>query len=258
MAPRDFSEDGAIGAGSSGSAGSQTGGFSQSDSFGGVGISYNFDGLPTMDGSSSPPPDGGGAQAADNAASSGAPALMSGGLTTTASNGPTAPQTPRIGTAAFTNQFIQNPHGYQFAAAFEDGGAIDDTDGSPQQDHISKALETVDQVLAFGRKLHGLGGGDNEGAIDTAAAMPMIPGNQSETPGPYRPGGGGQKMAANMPSIPGSQSESGRPPQQPMPGPLPPTSNPFGKRADAGNDPDQDGDDDSGQPGAIDTDEDAA
>jgi hypothetical protein len=91
------------------------------------------------------------------------------------------------------------------------------------------------------------------GAIDTAGAMPMIPGNQSETPGPYRPGGGGQKLAGAMPMIPGNQSESGRPPLQPAPGPLPPTSNPFGKRADAGTDTDNDNDSDA--PGAIDTDE---
>jgi hypothetical protein len=119
---------------------------------------------------------------------------------------------------------------------FSDGGAISDSEsgeGSPEQDQISKALESVDQVLAFGRKLHGLGGGDNEGAIQTADAR--------------------------IPSIPGTQSNSGVKPIQPMPGPLPPTANPFGKRADAtGSDPDQDGDNDSGSAGAIDTDEDAA
>ena len=145
---------------------------------------------------------------------------------------------------------------------FADGGAIPDDEtgeGSPEQDRISKALESVDQVLAFGRQLHGLGGGDNEGAIQTAGAMPTIPGNQSNTPGPYKPQQPQpQQVAANMPSVPGSQSNSGAKPVQPMPGPLPPTSNPFGKRADAGSDPDQDGDNDSGQAGAIDTDEDTA
>lgn len=116
--------------------------------------------------------------------------------------------------------------------AFEDGGAVegDDSNGSPQQDAISKALDTVDQVLAFGRKQHGLGGDDESGGI---------------------------QMAANtrMPAQPPSQSESGVKPIQPMPGPLPPTSNPFGKRADAGNDNDQD---DQPQSGGIDTDEDTA
>lgn len=118
---------------------------------------------------------------------------------------------------------------------FSQGGAIPDSEtgeGSPEQDQISKALESVDAVLAFGRKLHGLGGGDNEGAIQTASRMP---------------------------SVPGTPSDSGAKPVQPMPGPLPPTANPFGKRASAtGSDPDQDGDNDSGSAGAIDTDEDAA
>lgn len=118
--------------------------------------------------------------------------------------------------------------------AFEDGGAVegDDTNGSPQQDAISKALDTVDQVLAFGRKAHGLGGNEESGGI---------------------------QMAANtrMPGQPPSQSESGVKPIQPMPGPLPPTSNPFGKRADAGGDGDGD-QDDQPQSGGIDTDEDTA
>lgn len=150
----------------------------------------------------------------------------------------------------------QKSGGYLLA----NGGAIeDDTDGSPEQDTISKALSSVDAVLAFGRKLHGLGGGDNEGAINTAGNMPTIPGNQSETPGPYQPGQPRPQQMAQasyqnnrMPMRPGSQSESGVQPIQPAPGPLPPTNNPFGKRADAG---DSDSDD---QSGAIDTDEDTA
>lgn len=123
--------------------------------------------------------------------------------------------------------------------SFSQGGAIDDgsggdDNGSPQQDAIQRALSTVDGVLAFGRKLHGLGGGDDEGAIKTASNYP--------------PG--------RMPAKPGNQSESGVPPIQPMPGPLPPTSNPFGKRADAGDQGNDQGQDD--QSGAIDTEEDAA
>ncbi|OYV25241.1 MAG: hypothetical protein B7X08_06430, partial [Acidocella sp. 20-63-7] len=91
-------------------------------------------------------------------------------------------------------------------------------------------------------------------ATGSTPFVPTIPGNQSETPGPYvpqqpRP----QQMAQagyqnnRMPAVPGSQSESGVPPVQPMPGPLPPTANPFGKRADS----------DSDAGGAIDTSEDA-
>lgn len=43
---------------------------------------------------------------------------------------------------------------------------------------------------------------------------------------------GGQQEAGRMPAVPGTPSESGKR-EQPMPGPLPPTQNPFGKRAEA-------------------------
>jgi hypothetical protein len=103
---------------------------------------------------------------------------------------------------------------------FSTGGAIPDDDGSDQSnndsdgtpgqsDAISQALSSVDDILSYGRSLYGLGDQSNGQAIDTAS---------------------------NMPSVPGNQSNSGRPPVQPMPGPLPPTSNPFGKRADGGSD----------------------
>lgn len=138
---------------------------------------------------------------------------------------------PSFGTGMFSTPFAgqyQNTGGFS-RMSFADGGAIEDTDGSPQQDAIQKALSTVDGVLAFGRKLHGLGGDDDGGAIKTAGLT-------------------------RMPGQPPSQSESGVPPQQPMPGRLPPTSNPFGKRtADAG--ATNDSDDSSG---AIDTDEETA
>ncbi len=122
--------------------------------------------------------------------------------------------------------------------SYSEGGAISDDDegnGSPDQDAIQRALQSVDGVLAFGRKLHGLGGGDEEdgGAIK------------------------GTQMAQNsyqnnrMPAIPGNPSDSGIKPIQPEPGPLPPTSNPFGKRADAS-------DNDQDDQGAISTDEDNA
>jgi hypothetical protein len=133
--------------------------------------------------------------------------------------------------------------------SFEDGGDVGDggdSNGSPQQDAIQKALSTVDGVLAYGRKLHGLGGGDNEGGgIQTADAgyqngrMPARPGNQSESgaapvqpmPGPLPPTSNPfGKRADAMPSRPGNPSDSGLPPDQPAPGPLPPTDNPFGQR----------------------------
>jgi hypothetical protein len=53
-----------------------------------------------------------------------------------------------------------------------------------------------------------------------------------------------------MPVAPASQSNSGVKPLQPMPGPLPPTSNPFGRRSEAAPDPDEGG--------AIDTEEEMA
>lgn len=255
MAPRDFSQDGAVGAGDNGSGlssapGQQTGGFTQQDSFNQQSSSGS---TPLM---TNPVLDMSGAAQSDIAPSY----VSKPSYTPTAANPNPLQSQMAIDQAAFNRNSIYPQNGYmRVAGGYAGGGAIeDDTNGSPEQDQITKALASVDQVLAYGRKLHGLGGDNEGGAIDTAAAMPMIPGNQSETPGPYRPGGGGQKMAANMPMVPGSQSNSGIPPQRPAPGPLPPTSNPFGKRADAGSTSDQDNDNDSDQPGAIDTDEEAA
>lgn len=92
---------------------------------------------------------------------------------------------------------------------FSGGGAIEEPgQGDRLQQAINAALETVDNGLSYGRKLHGLGGGDDE----------AIPGQQAQ---------------ARMPMAPGSQSETG-PRTQPAPGALPPASNPFGRRADAG------------------------
>lgn len=113
--------------------------------------------------------------------------------------------------------------------AYAQGGAIDTEESSVDPmgamngaGNLSQALASVQSALAFGRKLHGLGGEEEGGAVQTADRMPAVPGNQSES-GVARP--------------------------QPMPGPLPPTNNPFGKRAEA--EPD-------GDEGAIDTDEDMA
>lgn len=99
--------------------------------------------------------------------------------------------------------------------SFSTGGAVPDadgdddgdTDGSPGQDMMAKALQSVDATLQYSYQKYGLGGGQQEA--------------------------GGQQQAGIMPSVPPSQSETGIPLQQPMPGPLPPTSNPFGKRASA-------------------------
>lgn len=144
-----------------------------------------------------------------------------------------------VDSSQFRANTSYNPMTPSAGFSFANGGAIDESMGDDQGgasgdgggDVISRALGTVDQVLAYGRKLHGLGGGGNDegdgGAIQ----------------------GVGQQ-AGNMPAIPGNQSNSGMRPAQPAPGPLAPTSNPFGKRADAGND----GSSPSG--GAIDTEED--
>jgi hypothetical protein len=95
-----------------------------------------------------------------------------------------------------------------------------DSDGSPQQDKIAQALQSVSQVLDLNRSMYGLGGGQQ-----MAGAMPTIPGTQSETGGgTYGPGGTPpppqpQQQAGMMPTIPGNQSETPGPyvPQQPKP-----------------------------------------
>lgn len=256
MAPRNFSEDGAFGAGGDGStpnpsAGAPTGGFSVSD----AGPSQpQTPSYPSYNDAPSTPSGGGGGYQA--------PAPPKQATRKTPNDYP-------VGSSEWQSQFIQdttgithpeflqNTGGFQTIASFSQGGAIPDGDddydgnGSPAQERMQRALSNIEGVLAFGRKLHGLGGGDNEGAINTAGAMPTIPGNQSQTPGPYKPQPRPQQQAANypMPIRPAGQSESGVPPAPPGPGTLPPTSNPFGKRAD--NDQDDSG-------GAIDTDEDTA
>lgn len=132
--------------------------------------------------------------------------------------------------------------------SFAQGGAIDDGEGDPNatdpqgsmmgsslQRSINQALSTVNNALSYGRKLHGIGGG----------------------------GGGSQgeaiQTAGAMPTIPGTQSESGAPRERPAPGALPPLANPFGKRASN----DGAGDDQSQaaapqETAAIDTEEEAA
>jgi hypothetical protein len=151
----------------------------------------------------------------------------------------------------------QQPRGA--VPSYAAGGAIDEETGDVNpmmnsmgaqlQVDINAALGVVGDVLAYGRKLHGIGGEQQ-----TAARMPTVPGNQSESgiprpqpmPGPLPPTsnpfgkrtegeaeepeeGGAIDVAGVMPAVPYSET----PKPRPMPGPLPPTSNPFGKRAEA-------------------------
>ena len=220
--PNSFANDGAIGAGDNLGAGSGSAGFDNS----------NFGGSTPTTGSPSY-----GTSASGSGSHGGGLATQAGLDAFAAAFAPGAPTTTGFAGTSPTMSFAAG------GAVPEDdshGADSSDSNGSPAQDRISKALDSVDQVLAYSYKMHGLGGDQNSGgAVDTGAAAP-------------------QQMAQNgysngrMPAIPGSQSNSGQPPLQPQPGPLPPTSNPFGKRtADAGQDQDQDGD----QDGAIATEE---
>jgi hypothetical protein len=124
-----------------------------------------------------------------------------------------------------------------------------DSNGSPQQDKIQQALQSVSQVLDLNRSLYGLGGQQQ------AAAMPMIPGSQSQTPGPYQPGtpmqpkpqqvasaeampgwnGGSWEGPTNQspsPMAPGSQQQPMQP-QQPGQIPWSPSAPGFGQRSGA-------------------------
>lgn len=83
---------------------------------------------------------------------------------------------------------------------------------------LQRALAIVQDTLSYGRQLHGIGG-------DTQEAM------------------------ARMPTVPGNPSESGQPRERPLPGPLPPTARPFGKRVSEADT----GDGDFGQEQAIPT-----
>lgn len=138
------------------------------------------------------------------------------------------------------------------SSGLADGGVVgedpDDPTAAPggddngMGDRLALALTSVDSALSYGRKLNGLpadSGMDEGGGGQQAANMPMIPGNQSETPGPYKPQ---PKMAANMPMPmkPAGQSEGNVPPLTPNPGRL--SAPAFGKRT-ADNEPG-----DGGQP----------
>lgn len=89
-----------------------------------------------------------------------------------------APMPNNLPTPALPSPISSSPSSNRTpnALGFADGGAIpdgeDDSNGSPEQDHISRALDTVDRVLAFGRQQYGLGGGSNEG-VDTTSDNPV-------------------------------------------------------------------------------------
>lgn len=261
MAPRNFSEDGAIGAASPGET--PSGGF-------GTGMQPSImNGFMPQNNVSTPGTNEAGlgmgsvgdSAIADNGYNgsswgggqpdrSSSPSLGSmpagrggyGGFT------PPPKQTDQVGDpyAAFTNNAISYAAG---GAIDEDPNATDPQGsmmGANLQASINKAMGVVGNALAYGRKLHGISGGEQDGeAVQTAGRMPTQPGNpygqqrEQPMPGPLPPTnnpfgkraeGEGDQQVAGMPSVPFSET----PKPQPMPGPLPPTNNPFGKRADAG------------------------
>lgn len=234
MVARNFSEDGASGAGGLGG-----GNFGQAINV----QSQNNTGMPMF--GTTPADSGAGAMTGQTSPteSDAGSSLPTPGFGGGWGGGGLAP--PSAASDSSTTS-LRSPAGLSFSA----GGAIDTGDGDdpnatdPQgsaggnamQAQINAALGSVKDVLSYGRNLHGLGGG-----------------GQDE--------GAGIQVAGRMPSVPGNPSDSGVQRPQPMPGPLPPTSNPFGKRADAGDTSQSQGastdDDDSSQPqaGAIDTEE---
>lgn len=220
MAPRDFSETGAVGAGSGAGASPQGGGSAATTGA----ISDAVSGA------------GGGQLAYAPTGGGGSPFEMptaprrnygAGEINPNARPGLGGPQ-DTTGITDWGRQFLQNTGGFQ-TMSFAEGGAIPAEEDAVSQpnglmDVIGKAMGTVQEVLAYGRKKHGIG------------AAQAAEGDEGAIPG-------AQAGMTQMPTRPGTQSESGVKPLQPAPGKLPPTDNPFGKRAEA----------DTG--GAIDTDE---
>lgn len=109
---------------------------------------------------------------------------------------------------------------FNYAAGGSVPGAIDEDADSPMMNtfgaqldnDIRGALSVVNRVLNFGRKANGLP--EVQSSDEGQAPQEGI-----ETEGE-------QEMAGMLPSKPFSET----PKPQPMPGPLPPTQNPFGKR----------------------------
>lgn len=225
--PTDFSADGAFGAGGGGSGtfGAQTGGTSVSDpgpGGGGLPSGWNQTEIDDVAGMAGKNGQGPNPYVGDASAPSGFDPAQEASAMGNGYNAADLTWNSELG--GYLNSGAA-PQGVNPAFSFADGGAIDDGSGSSGdqlgnsiQASINQALGTVDSVLQFGRKLHGLGGGDDS---DSDGA---IPGQQASMG--YQNG--------RMPAVPGNASDSGVKPIQPMPGPLPPASNPFGKRADAG------------------------
>lgn len=238
MTARNFSEDGAVGANSNGDFGSGGGNFGQAAG----GFTANDSGMFAGSGMTTAAP-----SASDSGFSGGAahgynPDGIRAGASGLAGIDPTGriPGLNSVPNAVGGYPTINNVAGLAFA----DGGAIPDGDedddpnatdpqgsamGQSLQNSIDAAMNTVKEALSYGRQLHGLGSG-------------------------------GQQQAGNIPSVPFSESQRDRP----MPGPLPPTANPFGKRtglgprADASDSNDNDSNDnDSDDAPAIATEEDA-
>lgn len=140
--------------------------------------------------------------------------------------------------------------------AYAQGGAIPteednplmDSMGSQLQVDINSALGVVKDVFSYGRKLHGLGGGDDEGGAVDTAQMPSTPFRETPVPQPmpkpnsfpYGPNEKpfGRRMSGleekTLPSSPGQYTPGPQPMPKPNSFPYAPGQIPFGRRADAG------------------------
>lgn len=132
------------------------------------------------------------------------------------------------------------------AIPMEDENPMMDTMGSQLQTDINSALGVVKDIFNYGRKLHGLGGDDEGGAIDTAQ-MPSTPFRETPVPQPmpkpnslpYGPNEKpfGKRVSGleekNLPSSPGQYTPTDRPMPRPNSFPYGPGQVPFGKRSDA-------------------------
>lgn len=226
MAPRDFSTDGAFGATQGGSI---------------PGVTMNDPGpgaTPTATPQTAAPQTLSGTMGATPGMGGGGPGMMGAESFSGNEMGGTLSGTDAINAANNIGLHFASSPG--FAGMFAGGGSIPSVPGSQSEsgeppiqpmpgplpptgtpfgtrqtrpaggveaswkNDLDQAMQTVDAALSYGRKLHGLPSED--------------PDQQSK------------QMASRMPAVPGNQSESGLPPARPMPGPLPPTSTPFGKR----------------------------
>lgn len=188
---RDFSEDGALGA-MTGAPGTQTGGFTSGSITPSTVNNFNMTGTPAGQGSTMPITTGlgdaaiggggwggggldggddswGGGAIADNGGGWGGGGLSGapGGTRATRSPGSYSRDSYNFG-AGGGGQLPSAAGAWGFAA----GGAIDEdpnaTDpqgsqmGASLQQSINQALSTVNNVLSYGRNLHGIGGGQKE------------------------------------------------------------------------------------------------